>query len=160
MKNPNKKTLEFKLERTIPASPEEVFNAWLNPKIPGNVWNAAEKFILDAKVDGLFYWFLKGMAHYGRFTEMKKGEKIQHTWMSPNTLGEESTVTVTFKKQGDQTLMTLVHSDLPDHEYARGHEGGWTYFLGVFFEQFGKGSRKQFSWEEAHSNGAKPCNEK
>ena len=54
MKN-SKKTLEFRFERTIPAPPSEVFDAWLNPKIPGNPWNAAEKSILDPKVDGLFY---------------------------------------------------------------------------------------------------------
>ena len=39
----NTKTIEFKFERTIPASPGEVFDGWLNPKIPGNPWNAAEK---------------------------------------------------------------------------------------------------------------------
>jgi hypothetical protein len=59
-------------------------------------------------------------------------------------------VTATFRKQGEDTLMTLVHSDLPDHELARGHERGWNYFLGIFLQQFGDGSRKQFSWEEAH----------
>ena len=66
------KTLEFKFERTIPAPPEDVFDAWLNPKIPGNPWNAAEKFILSPKVDGLFYWTFKGTAHYGRFTEFDR----------------------------------------------------------------------------------------
>jgi len=50
MKN-SKKTIEFKFERTIPASPDEVFDGWLNPKIPGNPWNAADKFILNPKVD-------------------------------------------------------------------------------------------------------------
>jgi hypothetical protein len=52
-------------------------------------------------------------------------------------------VTVTFKKKGDETLMTLVHSDLPDHELARGHEKGWNYFLDIFPGQFGNGSRKE-----------------
>jgi hypothetical protein len=85
-----------------------VFDGWLNPKIPGNPWNAAEKFILDPKVDGLFYWTLKGMSHYGRFTEIERPGRIQHTWMSPNTLGQESIVTLTFQKQGEDTLMTLV----------------------------------------------------
>jgi uncharacterized protein YndB with AHSA1/START domain len=154
----SKNTLEFRFERAIPAPPEEVFDAWLNPEIPGNPWNAAEKFLLDAKVDGLFFWTLKGTAHYGRFMEFERAGRIRHTWMSPNTLGQESIVTLTFKKQGEGTLMTLVHSDLPDHELARGHERGWNYFLGVLTEQFGQGSRKNFSWEEAHS-GAKPCNE-
>ena len=53
MKN-SKKTLEFKFDRTIPASPGEVFDAWLNPKIPGNPWNAADKLIFNPKVDGFF----------------------------------------------------------------------------------------------------------
>jgi uncharacterized protein YndB with AHSA1/START domain len=146
----SKKTLEFRLERTIPAPMAEVFDAWLNPKIPGNPWNAAEKFILDPKVDGLFYWTLNGTSHYGRFTVVERPTRLQHTWVSPKTLGIESTVTVTFKQKADDTLMTLVHSDLPDHELARGHEKGWNYFLDVLSEQFGNGSRKEYRWDEAH----------
>ena len=146
----SKNILEFKFERTIPAPPGEVFDGWLNPKIPGNIWNAAEKFILDPKVDGLFYWTLNETSHYGRFTEIERPGRIQHTWVSPKTLGQESIVTLTFKRKGDETLMTLVHSNLPDHELARGHERGWNYFLGIFREQFGNGSRKEYRWDEAH----------
>ena len=153
--NESRKTIEFRFERTISAPPGEVFDGWLDPKIPGNPWNAAEKFVLDPKVDGLFYWTLKGTAHYGRFTVVERPGRIQHTWMSPNTLGLESMVTLTFKEEGEDTLMTLVHSGLPDHEVARGHEKGWNYFLGVYREQFGDGSRKPFRWEEAHAPGKK-----
>jgi len=147
----SKNILEFKFERTIPAPPGEVFDGWLNPKIPGNPWNAAEKFILDPQVDGLFYWTLKGTSHYGRFTEVERPGRMQHTWMSPNTLGEESIVTLTFKKQGEDTLMTLVHSGLPDHALAKAHENGWNYFLNIFREQFGNGQRREYRWEDAHS---------
>ncbi|HXW14694.1 MAG TPA: SRPBCC domain-containing protein [Terriglobia bacterium] len=145
------KTIEVTVERTIPAPVDEVFSAWLNPEVPGNPWNAAEKFILNPKVDGLFFWALRGTSHYGRFIAIERPAQIQHTWVSPNTLGEESTVTVTFKKQGEDTLMTLVHSDLPDTDAGRGHEKGWNSFLGIFTEQFGAGSRKKYRWEEAHS---------
>jgi uncharacterized protein YndB with AHSA1/START domain len=139
----SKKTLEFKFERTITAPLDEVYDAWLNPKIPGNPWHEADKLILNPKVDGFFYWLIRGTPHYGRFTEVERPSRIQHTWVSPNTLGEESTVTVTFKKQGENTLMTLVHSDLPDTEGGRGHEKGWNYFLGIFADQFGDASRKK-----------------
>jgi uncharacterized protein YndB with AHSA1/START domain len=144
------KTIEIKVERRIPAAVGEVFDGWLDPKIPGNPWNAAEKFMLDPKVDGLFYWTLKGTSHYGRFTEIQRPGLIRHTWVSPSTLGQESTVTVTFQKKGEDTLMTLVHSDLPDCGPAKGHEKGWNYFMGIFLEQFGKGSRQEYRWEEAH----------
>src|SRR5581483_1741654 len=148
----NFKTIEIEVERTIPAPLGEVFDGWLDPKIPGNPWNAAEKLILQPKVDGLFYWTLKGTSHYGRFIEVERPNRIQHTWVSPNTLGKESTVTVTFRKQGEDTLMTLVHSALPDTEVARAHEKGWTYFLEIFREQFGTGSRREYRWEEAHTS--------
>ena len=136
------KTLEFKFERTIPAPLDEVYDAWLNPKIPGTPWHEADKLILNPKVDGFFYWLIRGTPHYGRFTEIERPGRIQHTWVSPSTLGEESMVTVTFTKQGEDTLMTLVHSGLPDDDKARSHEKGWNYFLGRFSEQFGDTSRK------------------
>lgn len=146
-------TLAITVRRTIPAPPGDVFDAWLDPKVPGTIWNAAEEFIVNAKLDGLFYWRLKGTAHYGRFTAIERPYRMQHTWVSPNTLGEESTVTVTFEANGDDTVMTLVHSDLPEDEKARGHESGWSYFLGVFREQFGDGSRQEYRWEDAHPPG-------
>lgn len=139
----SKKKLEFRFERTIPAPQSEVYGAWLNPKIPGNPWNIAGKLFLNPEVDGFFYLLTSGIAHYGRFTKTERPNRIQHTWVSPNTLGEESMVKVTFKKQGENTLMTLVHSDLPDTDGGRGHEDGWNYFLNIFPEQFGNGSRKK-----------------
>jgi uncharacterized protein YndB with AHSA1/START domain len=134
--NKSKKTIEVKVERTIPARASEVFDAWLNPKIPGNPWNMAEKLILDPRVDGFFYWAVHGTPHYGRFTEIMRPGRIQHTWMSPNTSGLESTVTVTFKKKAEGTLMTLVHSGLPDTAGGRSHAKGWNYFMGIFPGQF------------------------
>ncbi len=44
----NTKTIEFKFERKIPASPGEVFDGWLNPKIPSNPW---DKLRLNPKVE-------------------------------------------------------------------------------------------------------------
>jgi uncharacterized protein YndB with AHSA1/START domain len=139
----NAKTIEFKIERTIPTSPGDAFDGWLNPKIPGNPWNAADKLLLDPRVDGFFYWAVRGTPHYGRFTKIERPGRIQHTWMSPNTLGQESTVAVTFEKKGKDTLMTLVHSGLPDTEGGRSHDKGWNYFLDIFPGQFMDASRTE-----------------
>jgi len=136
-------TIEIKLERTIPAPPSEVYAAWLNRKIPGTPWNESAELILNPKVNGFFYWRMHKTPHYGRFTQMKRGALIQHTWMSPYTQGQETMVTVTFKKMGDETLMTLVHADLPNNADGRAHQKGWTYFLDRFPKQFGKTARKK-----------------
>jgi uncharacterized protein YndB with AHSA1/START domain len=49
------KTIELEFERTIPASPSEVYDAWLNLKIPENPWNIADRLTLNPKADGFFY---------------------------------------------------------------------------------------------------------
>ncbi|MGA9673610.1 MAG: SRPBCC domain-containing protein [Terracidiphilus sp.] len=136
-------TIELTFERTIPASPTQVFEGWLSPKVSGTPWNIAEKLSLDPKIDGFFYLHVKGISHYGRFTEVESPSRIRHTWVSPNTLGLESIVTLTFKKQGADTIMTLAHSGLPDTPEGRKHEQGWNYFLNTFPEQFGKASREE-----------------
>jgi uncharacterized protein YndB with AHSA1/START domain len=100
----------------------------------------AEKLLLNPHVDGFFYWLIQGTSHYGRFTEIERPRRIQHTWMSRSTSGEESTVTVTFQKKGEDTLMTLVHSGLPDTEGGRGHEKGWNFFLDNFLKKFTEAS--------------------
>ena len=52
-------------------------------------------------------------------------------------------MTLTFKKQGEDTLMTLVHSGLPDTDGGRGHEKGWNYFLDNFPQQFAGASQSR-----------------
>jgi len=129
-------TMSLSFERTIAASPREVYDGWLNPKVPGTPWHEHDDLILNVKKNGLYYWLTDGNVHYGRFLELKRGSRIRLTWMSRYTLGEESTVTLTFKKKGDGTLMTLTHSDLPKDEKAKAHEGGWNYFLDKLVEYY------------------------
>ena len=131
------KTITLRFERTIAAPASEVYKAWLSPKVPGSPWEMGDKLILDPRVDGFFYWLVNDTPHYGRFTALQPGKRIQHTWVSPYTAGHESTVTVTFAKRGKQTLMTLVHSGLPDNVKSRAHKEGWTYFMDLFPKQFG-----------------------
>jgi uncharacterized protein YndB with AHSA1/START domain len=135
------KTFDLELTRTIPASPAEAFDGWLDPKCPGTPWNVATKLILDPKVDGLYYWLFINDAgehkpHYGRFTIVERPSRVQYTWVSPHTRGLESLVTVTFQKQGRDTLLTLRHENLPDDEYGRGHEKGWGHLVTRFAERF------------------------
>jgi len=138
------KTVEIKVERTIPAPPGEVFDAWLDPKIPGTPWHENEKLIVHPKVDGLWYWRSLGSTpHYGRFMQIDRPGLVQYSWMSPNTLGKESTVTVTFQKKGEGTLMTLLHSGLPNDAMAKAHDKGWSSISDKFSNIFVSGSHRR-----------------
>lgn len=141
------RTGEIKVERIIPAPPSEVFDAWLDPKVPGTLWHDQDKLIFNPKVDGLWYALSlahrrEGTPHYGRFMEIDRPARIGHSWMSPNTLGEESIVTVTFRKKGESTLMILVHSGLPNDDMATAHEKGWNSILDKFSDIFVSGSHR------------------
>ena len=133
------KTIELTFTRKIPATPAEVFGAWMDPKHPGNPWSLAGKLILDARVDGLFFFSSakeEAWPHYGRFLAIERNRRAQYTWMSTFTRGLESIVTVTFEKQGDETLVTLTHANLPDDDYGRLHDDGWNQCLNLFVEPF------------------------
>jgi len=134
----SKKSLTVKLERIIAAPPSKVYANWLNPKTPGNPWYEGDKLLFNPKIDGFFYWYISGTPHYGRFKKLERGSRIQHTWMSPYTEGNETEVTVTFKKKGHETLMTLMHTGLPNTEDGKGHIEGWNYFLDGVVKRFKK----------------------
>ena len=141
------KALDIRIERTIPAPPSEVFDAWLDPKVPGTLWHEHAKLIFDPKVDGLWYLLSlahrrEGTPHYGRFMELDRPDRIRHSWMSRHTLGEESMVTVTFQKKGEGTLITLLHSGLPNDDMANAHEKGWNSIFDKFSSSFGSGSHR------------------
>ena len=135
------KLIEFKTTRTIDARAEDLYDAWLNPKIPGTPWNKAERVIMQPEVNTVF-WFEVLVdyphAHYGRFLRLDPSRQIVLTWVSQNTAGLESTITVTFDKKENGTLMTLVHTGLPDTSSGRDHQDGWNYFMDLFAGQFSK----------------------
>ena len=127
--------IEVTVTRTIPAPAEKVFDVWTNPKSPGGPWFGAERCILNAAVDGLFYLAIKHenrvWPHYGRFTKLESPRLIEHTWMSEATKGCESVVTITLEPRGNETEFTLRHSGLPDDPMGRQHKEGWEFILGM-----------------------------
>lgn len=134
------KTMELNFQRTIPASPAEVYDAWLDTHNQGNPWYRSLK--IDFKPEpGRPYYFLhvkdgdKEMPHYGRFVELDRPRRIQLAWMSLFTRGLESVVTVTFEAKGQDTLVKLKHENLPDDSYGQGHKH-WDVLFGLLAERF------------------------
>ncbi len=133
------KTMELNFQRVIPASPAEVYDAWLDTQNPGNPWYKSEKLDFKPKT-GNPYYFLhikngKDMPHYGRFLELDRPRRIRLAWMSLFTRGLESMVTVTFEAKGQDTLLKLKHENLPDDDYGNGHKH-WEVLLGHLADRF------------------------
>jgi uncharacterized protein YndB with AHSA1/START domain len=142
----NLPNLEF--SRQIPASPDEVFDVWIDPTCPGGPWFSPQneqqqsKTILDAKVDGLFYHCVmaggQSWVHYGRFTQLERGKLAEHTWVCEATKGRESIVTTTFEARDGGTFVKLVHAGVPDDDEGRAQGNGWTWILGALADAMAK----------------------
>jgi uncharacterized protein YndB with AHSA1/START domain len=136
------KTTEINLTRMIAASPEEVFEAWLDHTSPGSPWFGVPKAIVNPpKVDGLFYSMYRledrEIAHYGRFITLEKPRRIQHTWVSEATHGLESIVTLSFELVEGKTQVHVHHANVPDDEGGRRHKHAWGYVLAKMSSRFG-----------------------
>jgi uncharacterized protein YndB with AHSA1/START domain len=67
---------------------------------------------------------------------LDRAKKLEYTWMSPFTHGVESVVTVELERKGDDTLLQLRHSNLPDDELGHMHNAGWTSRVDELVERF------------------------
>src|SRR5580692_2699015 len=122
------KLTDLTVARTIAASPEAVFDVWMDPASPGGPWFGAARLAIDVKVDGLFYFAVehegRTWAHYGRFLAIERPSPggsgvVEYTWMSEATQGAESVVTVTFQPLGEETEVTVRHAGVPDNAMGR-----------------------------------------
>src|SRR5438132_2136274 len=97
------------VERTVPATPKEVYRAFTPPSALG-AWlcNAAE---VDARKGGrVYFWWDGGYYTAGVFTSIAKDESLAFTWRGPSE-PEASEVRVKIEADGEggRTKVTVAH---------------------------------------------------
>lgn len=119
-------------ERTvrINASPQTVFRFFVDPE-KMLMWKGVQAE-LDPRPGGIFrVEVTPGWHAVGEFTEVDPPHSVAFTWgWEGGPLAPGSTlVRVTLEPDGDATILTLVHSGLPDEESMHSHADGWQHFL-------------------------------
>jgi len=122
------------IKRRFNAPPEKVFAAWIDPdKIkrwmgPGEIKKVEAE--CDLRVGGRYAikMIMPDDEHNvgGVYREIVPNEKLSFTWAWRSTPERESLVTVTFRKDGDGTIMTLLHGQFFDEKARDDHNRGWT----------------------------------
>lgn len=130
--------LTVNVKKTINASIETVFDAWLNPEtlsqfmlpMPGMPNPETES---DAREGGSFAIHMQVgnevIPHTGKYLEIKRPDKLVFSWLSPCST-DDSTVTLLFTANDDGTTsVELTHVKFIDEETRSDHEGGWSNIL-------------------------------
>jgi len=130
----------LRIVRRLPASPEEVFDAWTDAEslrewmCPGASHVSALE--VDPRVGGRLRVVMsdetRSTEHTGEYRELRRPARLVFTWISEHTLGRETLVTVVLRAVGEETELTLTQEQLPDDEARRKHELGWTGIVDKF----------------------------
>ena len=126
----------FTLASKIPASAQEIYDAWLDSlahsEMTGGEANMSDQIGAEVSAwDGYVS---------GRNIELVPGKRIVQSWRTSEFTDEheDSVVTVLLEETDDGTLLTLVHSNVPDDQRSY-EESGWQsqYFepMEVYFRE-------------------------
>lgn len=132
--------LELTISRTIPASREKVFNAWLSPKTLAQFMTtpmggtAQSKVTNDPVKGGRFSIVMmnedKEIPHAGTYLAIDPHSHLSFTWESPYSL-DDSVVTIDLTEvDAGTTELTLRHVKFRSEQARDGHREGWTAIVG------------------------------
>lgn len=144
------------LTATIPASPREIYEAWLD-SIGHSEMTGSEATMSDEVGAEVSAW--DGYIS-GRNLELVPGERIVQSWRTTEFADEDddSVITVLLQEVEEGTLLTIEHSNVPDEQRSY-EEGGWqsSYFepMTVYFTEI-KGAERKEDVAEPPSYQASP----
>lgn len=130
-----------RVTRRFDASPERVFDAWLNPEMIGR-WmfgpaireEEVVKIAADARVGGTFSFVVRRQGveidHIGEYLEIDRPRRLVFTWaVAPDRI-DSSRVMVDIVPRGSGCELTLTHQLAPDWaDYRSRTEEAWTKML-------------------------------
>ena len=119
------------VEKRIKASPDEVFR-YLTESALYTRWMGTSAEI-DARPGGAFRVEVPGgSAAVGEYLVVDPPGLLVYTWGWENdelVPPGSSTVEITLRPDGDETILVLRHADLPTDPMAASHREGWERYL-------------------------------
>lgn len=119
-------SLEFTKSSLIPATPQEIYHAWMSSDGHSAMTGSPAK--ISPELGGKFEAW-DGYIH-GTNLELVPGKRIVQSWRTVEFSADEpdSRIEISLDAEGEQTRLTLHHTGLPPH--GKQYEQGWveSYF--------------------------------
>lgn len=121
------------VRKTISASCEEVFDAWLDAEgmqawmMPGPITQCAVE--MEPHVGGRFRILMRGpgteVVNEGEFRVLARPSKLEFTWVSSRWANQETLVTIELQPQGEACDLILTHCRFPAEHSGEQLFTGW-----------------------------------
>jgi uncharacterized protein YndB with AHSA1/START domain len=141
---PKMTDLTLTVRRTIKASPEVVYNAWLDPAMMSRFMSPRPDMHVrearsDARTGGRFYVMMVGdkeYPHEGTYKALEPFSRIVFTWEAPWS-APNTQVELVLTPVKDGTEVVLTHVKFMSEESRDNHSLGWTGILGKLADLLG-----------------------
>ena len=126
--------LILQVERTVPATPQEVFDAWTRPSVFAKWWAPPGGRCVSVSIDlraGGLYTIVNELPDgalvtiRGEYITIEPSTLLRFTWTTDEFQPATETVTVTFEEDGRDTKVAVAHTRMPSEEVAESHKAGW-----------------------------------
>ena len=134
-----KTTATVRATHRYDATPERVFDAWLDPTVAGRFLFATPsgtmiKAETDPRVGGHFTFVdrrpdMGDVEHVGTYLEIDRPRRLVFEFAVPAYEPTRTKITLEFAPDGGGCALTLVHEGVFE-EYVQQTEGGWGMILG------------------------------
>ncbi|WP_141618128.1 SRPBCC domain-containing protein [Myxococcus sp. AB036A] len=144
-------SVQVRVTRRFNASPERVFDAWLEPEMVGQ-WMTGPtvrdeevlRLAIDPRVGGKFSFFVRRAGeeidHVGTYLEIDRPRRLVFTWHIDKEGDELSRVTVEISPRDTGCELTLTHEmDAKWADYASRTEQGWATMIDVLVRVLAQG---------------------
>jgi uncharacterized protein YndB with AHSA1/START domain len=133
--------VKVQVTRRFSASPERIFDAWLDPELIGT-WmfgpalreEEVLRIAVDARVGGSFSFLVRRQGeeidHVGKYREIERPRRLVFTWGIAGTSEDESLVIIEIAPWETGSELSLIHEmDAKWADYASRTEGAWIKML-------------------------------
>jgi len=121
----------FKKTFKINAEPSDIYSALTNP-FTIELWSGYPAVMSDEPGSEFSMW--EGDIT-GRNLEFVQDKKVVQEWFFGDQT-EKSVVTIDIKPDGENSLVTVEHTNIPDDDFAEIAEGWREYYIGAIINFF------------------------